>query len=173
MDIKTLNDLNRIFGEPGQEKFSSMFNNFHEVWKKIRIIGQYNSLSFGKLLHLYPFSEKDWKIFDKLDKNGKFGYLSKHLLRCARKAGISQTYLQRYLKHKESWKFAKRVYRLTDEKNNKLKEVVQGRNFEKGLPMIVDMKEDHMIFMNHLNNLYHSTMDLIEATIELKLREQK
>jgi hypothetical protein len=170
MQVHQLLNLQKLFGDPSKEEFTPNWEKFIELRKKVRIIGEYNSYSFAKLLWIFPLSEKEWKLFDKLEKNGKFGYLSKHLLRCARKVNVPSIYIKEYLASKNDWKFAKKYYRVTKEKQEAaLKKYREDHEIGDSLDLI----KEERIFNDRKDNIYKSTANLIEAIEEISQREAK
>lgn len=170
LDLRMLLDLQKFFGNPEKEEFFAKWEEFIALWEKLKVIGQYNSLWFAKLLWLFPLSEKDWKVYNKLEKNGKFGFLSKHLLRCSRKVNVPRIYIEEYLNKKKDWEFGKKYYRPSKEKQEEA--LVKFRT-ENDLSPALDLIKYEARFHEKRNGIYNSTGNLIEATIELSQREAK
>ena len=61
--------------------------------------------------HSMGGSRKKLDLFLSLDGIRKAGFMSKYLMKCARRWGIPQTYIKSYSKKIESWKNGKKWYK--------------------------------------------------------------
>src|ERR1035437_7585798 len=100
---------------------SRSFVEFYSVYGHNRsIIGRLNvnlelESEFTKLLCVYPLSDKELDYFLILSPNAKIGYLSRHLVRTAKKIGVSNSLISYYINKKLDYK----SYKTGNERSSK------------------------------------------------------
>ncbi len=170
-----LKTLDSIFGYKNKEEFSRVFVTWSKTIKRLRgtshrpSVGEKAEYWFSALLHFVPFKEADWKRYGKLDEKARFGYLSRHLIRNANKAGILKVFVDDYIDKKQNWEYAKKYYKFDAEEFKKN----HPYNMEALEPLMTASRNE--VRHNEAgHNLYITTINLIKATIQkIKDRQEK
>jgi hypothetical protein len=152
------------------KKYDSKKENFIEVIthnKNILIKNGIKNLDYISLMSYFSLSEKQFNLFESLKTvNAKYGYLSRYLLSCGRKIGISQFYLTDYYQLKEQYNRYKKLYNNIKNKDD-IKQFIKDTGIELiNLKKYLELYKNILKFENIESKLKHDTSLLIKMIIE-------
>jgi len=117
---------------------------------------------FSKFLVLYPFNEKELKIFNKLiGTNKKLGFLSRKLMKVAKHNEIPNEIIKYYYEIKNSYKFYKNYKR-------KFKNITSSGDIDRIIRYSFIRGREFERSSIHTQKIHKVTIMLIKAVIEKK-----
>lgn len=138
-------------------KMNSDFMDFMEVYNyDNKLVGRMEinkniKINFIKILMIFPLKDKKLKYFLSLSPKSKVGYMSKYMMKIARKIDIPQQMIEQYYDAKEQYKLYKSFTNKLDKENTDMIYLMEQHKYE--------IKRD--VYKRILNNLTNDLASII------------
>lgn len=122
---------------------------------------------FGKLLTIFPLTEKQNRIYEKLNQNGRFGILSAHAIKFANQIGVPKCYIEQYINSKAKFKKFQSLHK-------ELNSVGVNTYLEQRKYLTVsDLNKTYIRYKDYYLDVYTQTNSILSASFELYLKQNK
>jgi hypothetical protein len=99
------NNINNFFAHySNNDDEISKLKSIRQNERIIKFYSNFYTNLLAELLYLMPLDEKDEKMFFNLPNTSKKGFLSRYIMKCAKKVDIPDVYINKYLQSKKSLK---------------------------------------------------------------------
>lgn len=119
---------------------------------------------FGELMCIFPFNEKRFSIYKKLNKNEKLGYISRYIITLAHRVGVPKAFIEDYQWNKEKFRI-KRLYSKEFLKN--VKSNIENLEFCDKIQPLMDGIEKETESFSCGTYLQSNTTTMIDSIIEM------